>query len=165
MRPCCEHRAFAAKFATLRRMLRYLLVLGLAACGGQVDRPMSGIQSITLHASGGFIGEDMTYVISFDGSVVTTGHGVDPIGTRHGSDAAALFTNVTATQVLAKEAGSYVPANPCCDRIEDDLVIVAGDGTTTNGPREWDVMADGENAPKEVLAALQLVHAYIRDAH
>jgi hypothetical protein len=145
-------------------MLRTAFVLLVVACGGKTDAPETGIQSITLHATGGFIGEDLTYVISKDGTIVTTGHGADPTGTTHGSDVASLFENVRATQVLGVPAHSYVPDNPCCDRIEDDLVIVSGDGTTQAGPLEWDVLADGENAPKIVLSALQLVHTYIHAA-
>jgi hypothetical protein len=145
------------------RMLRCLLLLALAACGGQIDGPTStGIQSITLHSTGGFIGEDITYAISKDGTVVISGHGTDPTGTKHGSDAATFFENVKATQVLGVPAHSYVPANPCCDLIEDDLTIVSNDGTTQT--LEWDVIAT-DSAPPEVISALQLVHAYIHAAH
>ena len=134
------------------------------ACGGQVASSPSEIQSITLHSTGGFIGEDLTYVLQADGSIVTTGHGTSPTGTTHApggaADASALFGDVLGTKVMSVSAGNYLPSDTCCDRIEDDLTIAA-----TTGTNEWQVMADGAGAPAEVLSALQLVHAYVGAAH
>jgi hypothetical protein len=130
---------------------------------GDAVAPGSVITSLALHQTGGFIGADQSFVLASDGSVTTSGRGSHATGTMHApggaSDARALFAAVSSSGALSVAPAAYLPGNPCCDRIVDQLTIA-----TEAGPRMYTFMSDGADAPASLLAATRLINTYIANA-
>jgi hypothetical protein len=159
------------RLTSIERLVIVLLVMGVmgvmaAAClpGGGLIPPQQVF--VSLHLTGGIAARDQTVVIRGDGAVEASGQlGGQPSGqpkrTLVGGAQAAmdLRDRLIATGIYDVAPGEYLPANPCCDRITYELILVR------NGKSYRYLTMDAtESAPQPIFAALAAVQEAIRSA-